>query len=66
MIKNGYRIVEYTSLGTSRKIVIYTNNHRRLSRPEKTQGEGFEKLPVNSIDLQRTKQKIMIRQNEKN
>ena len=61
MIENGYRIAEYTSLDTGRKIVIYTNNHRRLSRPAKLQGEGFEKLPVYSIDLQRKKQKIFVR-----
>ena len=59
--KNGYRIAEFTSLDPGRKIVIYTDSHRRLSRPEKIQGEGFEKLPVYSIDLQGNKQKVFFR-----
>lgn len=41
------------------EIVIDTDSHRRLSRPEKIQGEGFEKLPVYSIDLQTDKQKTL-------
>lgn len=36
-------------------IAKYTDSHRRFSRPEKISAEGWEKLPVYSIDLQTNK-----------